>query len=83
MAGTLSIEHVNSKGLITNRRPRQRSESLPLSAHHDDVGTFDGTFQQNRYHPEYYEAALRFFREYGEDSFSPGEFKRGSLEQKV
>jgi len=58
------------------------AEQIPVGeTYHEDVGKFYGELQQNRYHPECYKAATTYWCE-GEEDFSPGEFKRGTLEER-
>lgn len=54
----------------------------PGSRHGYRAGKFYGDFQYDRWHLECMAAADRFFRETGEEDFMPGEFKRGTMEDK-
>ena len=46
-----------------------------------DVGRFEGDFQQNDYHPECMAAADTIVGDL-QDGFMPGEFKRGTCEER-
>ena len=57
-------------------------ETIQKGAHyHFCNGKMDDEFQSNQYHPECWHAAQDYFRS-GEDTFGPGEFKRGSTAEK-
>lgn len=63
-------------------------EQIPAGVTHlHEVSTFDGGFQDNRWHPECYAAADEAFRcRYYEDTFSPFDNERGEampLERRV
>lgn len=50
--------------------------------HVHESSKFEGDFQDHRWHPECWTAAGEFFAINGEDYFMPGEFKRGTMEEK-
>jgi len=57
------------------------NEAIPTDSIYDKtVGIFEGEFQSSQMHLECAEASARLFKEFGEDCYSLGEFKRGSTE---
>ncbi len=55
---------------------------LAGETHVKHTGLSEGDFQSNRFHAECDAAAGKWIRETGEDCFIPGEFKRGTTEEK-
>ncbi len=53
---------------------------LKGEVHVHEVSTYCGDFQDQRWHPECRDAASKYFRESGDDEFSPNECKRGTNE---
>lgn len=48
----------------------------------EEASVYYGELQHQRWHPECYEAAQKFFRESGEEDFEPHACKRGTTEER-
>jgi hypothetical protein len=76
--------------LISETKPKARKEysciwcpeKIEAGAEHvHEVSKYDGELQDHRWHPECRAAATVYFRESGEEEFSPHECKRGTTEE--
>lgn len=75
--------------LFSSTTPRARKEYPCIwcvdkiqrgEVHVHCVGSYDGEFQDQRWHHDCFKVANQYFRESGEDCFSAHECKRGSTE---
>lgn len=75
--------------LLSETSPKARKEYACIwcveniykgDVHIHEVSTYDGDFQDHRWHEECKTAADKYFCEYGEEEFLPHGCKRGSLE---
>ena len=56
-------------------------ETIPVgTTYHRERGKFEGEPQTTKMHVECEAASAQWFAKYGESSYEPGEFKRGTME---
>ena len=74
---------------ISKERPKARKQHqctwcyefiAPGEIYDRERGVFDGDPQVTKMHLECDAAAGKFFNEYGEETYEPGSFKRGTCE---
>jgi hypothetical protein len=77
--------------LISESKPKARKEHaciwcnekiLKGETYIHEVSKYEGDLQNHHWHPECQTACEKFFKEWGEWEFPPGEFKRGTMDPK-